>query len=710
MGKASRMKKSAGKVSGPDTAELEGGRAGLAAKAAPRSPVLIAALVAIVTFIIFLPALKNEFVNWDDDEYVYENPFIRSLDARLFKSAFLGFRAANWHPLTWISHAVDYALWGLNSAGHHLTNILLHALNTFMTVFLVARLLESSNKASTGDNRSAPFLNDRTILISAAATGLLFGLHPLHVESVAWVAERKDLLCALFFLLSLTMYVKYIGLLPGGPGQRVSAASFLTAPYLFAIGFFILSLLSKPMAVSLPLVLLILDWGLFRRIRSAGTFGTVLLEKLPFMALSLISAGLTLSAQKAGEAFQALEILPLSTRLLVAAKSLVAYLGKMMAPLHLSPFYPYPGPREVSLLSFEYFLPVVLLIGITAFCVVSARKRRLPLSVWAYFVITLLPVLGVVQVGRQSMADRYTYLPSLGPFLAAGLAAALMYEKAGSAKQRGLSLRIAGAAGIVAALAALSYATIQQIGVWKNGLVLWNYVIEQEPGRVPVAYNNLGNLYASKGRLDLAIQQYRTALRLKPDFAEAQNNLGLAYASQGRIDTAIAQYRAAIRLKPDYAGAYNNLGNIYSSQGRLDLAMQQYRTALRLKPDFAEAHYNLGFAYDSQGRIEPAIAQYRAAIKSKPDYAEAYNNLGNLYADKGRLDLAIQQYQAALRLRPDDAEAHFNLGVIYLKSGAIERARNEIELVLTMKAGDTDALRVLNTIDSMGQKAPLMRK
>jgi hypothetical protein len=291
------VKKVVGTISVSGKAKGEDGRIGLAPKATPPSLIIIAASVALITFAVFLPALQNEFVNWDDNVYVYENSFIRTVNAKLFKSAFLGFYASNWHPLTWLSHAMDYAIWGLNPLGHHLTNIILHAFNVLIVVFLVTRLTEVVKKTATHNRLSGTFLNDRTILITATVTGLLFGLHPVHVESVVWVAERKDLLCASFLLLSLTAYMKYAHGQENKTVQSNSVARFFDKQYLFTMGFFILALLSKPMAVALPIVLLIMDLHPFNRIRSVKTFGTAFVEKIPFIALSVISSILTILAQ-----------------------------------------------------------------------------------------------------------------------------------------------------------------------------------------------------------------------------------------------------------------------------------------------------------------------------------------------------------------------------------------------------------------------------
>jgi hypothetical protein len=294
----------------------------------------LAGFIALVTFAVYLHALQNGFVALDDDAYVFDNLHIRSFDLAFLRWAFLNFYASNWHPLTWMSHALDYALWGLNPMGHHLTSIILHAINTFIVVVLAMRLREASTWTTEQKSRTV-FLNERAMLITGGVTGILFGLHPLHVESVAWVAERKDLLCAFFFLLSIMAYTNAVRRIGHGAARIWLAPGSL----LSALCFFVLALLSKPMAVTLPVVLLILDWYPFNRVHSLKTFRSSLVEKLPFMALSLMSSILTMYAQGAGRAVVPIGFIPLSIRLLVAARSLVAYLWKMVVPSDLIPYY-----------------------------------------------------------------------------------------------------------------------------------------------------------------------------------------------------------------------------------------------------------------------------------------------------------------------------------------------------------------------------------
>jgi tetratricopeptide (TPR) repeat protein len=625
----------------------------------PRTLLTVCALVAMTTFVVFLPALRNDFVNWDDNTYVYENASIRSINATLFKSAFGGFTASNWHPLTWISHAIDYSIWGLNPLGHHLTNIILHALNTFMETFLILKLMECFRKKGSHDGVSRSFLNDRVILIAGAAAGLLSGLHPLNVESVAWVSERKDLLCALFFSLSIISYIGYIDSVDSETVRTDHVSRSFNRHYFLTLAFFVLALLSKPMAVTLPFVLLILDWYPFARIQSFRTLGTAFLEKIPFIVLSSLSSMLTILAQKEGGAMLSMGAATLSTRLLVSARSLIAYLWKMILPLDLVPIYPYP--KSASLLSLEYLFPVVLCVAVTLACVVAAKKQRLWLAVWSYYLLALFPVLGIVQVGGQAMADRYTYLPSLGPFLVMGLGIATAYDKVTALRPRRIMVEVLGIVAAAALLILMSYATVKQIGVWKNSLVFWKYIIEKEPRRIPVAHNNLGLAYRAGNLPDMAIEQFQTALRIRPDYPDARVNLGNVYVSKGQFDSAIEQYEIALRLVPDYEELHNNLGVAYASKGKMDRAIEHFQTSLRIKPDYPDAHMNLGNAYAAKGQLDRAIEQYKKALLLKPDYADAHKNLGIAYLRKGLRSDAIRELKTAVKINPGLADVRHTL-------------------------------------------------
>jgi Flp pilus assembly protein TadD len=645
----------------------------------------LSAAVALLTFIVYLPALQNEFVYWDDNRYIFENPYIRSFDAGFFRWAFLGFHVSNWHPLTWISHALDYALWGLNPQGHHVTNIILHSVNTALVVMLAQKLLEFVRERSA-QRGTATFLNDRTILIAAGTTGLLFGIHPVHVESVAWVSERKDLLCALFFLMSVITYTKYAvsqesGVRSPESEDRENARAdwkkdFTNKHYLLAIAFLILALMSKPMAVSLPVVLLILDWHPFNRIRSLRTAWPFIVEKLPFIILGLVSSIVTISAQGAGKAFQTLDFVPLPVRALVAAKSLVAYLGKMLLPLNLLPFYSYP--KDVSLFSFEYLSAIGLLIGITAACVVLARKQKLWLSVWGYYVVTLIPVLGIVQVGGQSMADRYAYLPSLGLFLIAGLGAGWIAAIVSTGKKQRWIIRGPGIFIALFLVASLSSLTVRQIAVWRDSFSLWTSVIEKGSEKIPMAYVNRGAAFQKTGLLDKAVADYETALDLDPTDAKAYLSLGAVLEQMGRLDRAREAVEKAIALNPSSHEAFRNRGVLLEKMDRFDEAIADYSRAIILQPTYFEAYNNRGLTYAKTGRLPEAIADYSDSIAINPRHFNAYLNRGVAYTLMGQYERALEDFNRAILLGQDDAAAYYNRGMLYRRIGNNEFALSDV--------------------------------
>jgi Tfp pilus assembly protein PilF len=600
----------------------------------------LAGSVALATIIVYLAALRNDFVEWDDNLYAFANPHIRSFDLAFFRWAFFDFYASNWHPLTWMSHALDYAIWGLNPLGHHLTNIILHAINTFLVVMLVIRLLDAVKERTPGSER-APFLTGRSILIAAGATGLLFGLHPVHVESVAWVAERKDLLCALFFLLSIIGYAKYVSSVNVEAAQINPYRRLFNQHYLLALIFFILALLSKPMAVTLPVVLLVLDWYPFNRIESFKTFRSALVEKLPFIALSLTASIVTILAQRSTIA--PLELVPLSTRLLVAINSLNAYLGKMLWPLNLLPYYPYP--KDVSLFSLEYLSAIALVMGIIATCIVIVKKHKLWLTAWGYYVATLIPVIGIVQVGRQSMADRYTYLPSLGPFLVVGLAMTWFFLK-----RRGLIVKVLCAAAFVLVFVAMSYLTLRQIGIWKNSIDLWSYAIEKEPEKVPLAYINRASAFYRTNQLDKAIADYDRAIVLEPNNDHAYNNRGIVFVKMGQVEKAIADYDRGIALNPLNYEAYFNLGVLYGRVGLSEKAIGYFNQSITLNPDHAESYKNRGLSYFYAGQYDSALKDFNKSIELDQNSATAYFSRGDLYLKTGNQGLALADYRKACDL------------------------------------------------------------
>ncbi len=599
---------------------------------------LLAALVSAVTFAVYLPALRNDFVNWDDGIYVYENVHLGGLNGEFFRWAFTSFYASNWHPLTWISHGIDRALWGLDPRGHHLTNILLHAGNTFLAVILAAGLFDAGRQRAAG-TAGSPFSVGRAGMIAAGVAGLLFGLHPLHVESVAWVSERKDLLCALFFLLSVGAYLSY-------------ASDKSSKAYIISLLLFLFALLSKSMAVTLPVVLLLLDWYTFRRIGSLRSFGAALAEKLPFAVFSLAASAAAVSSQIMPVSIGQRGV-PLPVRLLVAARTLIGYLGEMALPAGLSPLYPYPELGGVTFFSLPYLFAVICVAGITVLSIVVARKSRLLAAAWGYYVVTLLPAIGLVQ-GGQFMADRYSYLPSLGPFLLAGAGAAWVWETGGSPGLWGKTVKPVSALAGICIVIALSYSTVKQIGVWKNSIVLWGHVIDREPGRVPFAYFNRGTALRAAGRLDAAMKDYNTAIMQDPFYAEARLNRGTEFGKSGQYDRAIEDFDAVIGVWPASAEAYMNRGIVLGEKGEYGRAVEDLDAAVSLNPGSFAACINRALVMEHMGRTDEAVADYTRAISLRPDYADAYAGRGGLYMKTGRKEEALRDFQEACRLESEE--------------------------------------------------------
>jgi protein O-mannosyl-transferase len=643
----------------------------------------LAAFVSLVTLLFYFTVLRNGFVEWDDNDYIFDNMHIRSLGITLFRWAFFDFYSANWHPLTWISHALDYAVWGLNPLGHHLTNIVLHAINTYIVIILVVKLIIiwKENVIKNGESTS---LDERGVMIMGGVTGLLFGLHPLHVESVAWVSERKDLLCAFFFLLSITTYANQAR----KENPEVISEVFLNKQYLLSLFFFVLALLSKPMAVSLPFVLLILDWHPFQKICSLKTLRESFVSKIPYFVLSLFSSIVTIFAQQSAGAIKAT---PLLTRLLVAGKAIVAYLGKMIIPLNLVPYYPYP--REVSFLSSEYFISVVIIAGITVACILSASKQRLWLSAWCYYVVTLLPVAGIVKIGDQAMADRYTYLSSLAPFLLIGLAAVWADR---TVKQWSSMARVFSTVTAIFAVVFMLYLTHKQIGVWENSYTLWNYVNEKEPGKVPLAYINLAAAYGKEGLFNEAKENLDKALALNPDSYIAFKNRGMAYEKMGQLDKAIDDYSRAIALDSSSQEAYIKRGIVYKEAGRFNRAIEDYDQAISLNPNNCDAYFNRGVAEEKLGQLNKAIDDYSKAIGTNPTYYEAYNNIGILYGKAGSFDRAIEYLTEAVLLNKSNPRAYLNRGIMYWRMGSKNFASADLQKACNM--GGADACRALQAL------------
>jgi tetratricopeptide (TPR) repeat protein len=602
----------------------------------PRSDFWICLALLLTSFAVYAPVRHFDFVNFDDPEYVRDNPHVRaSLTPEGLAWTFTSGESANWFPVTRLSHLLDAQLFGMRAGPHHITSVLFHG--------LAALLLFAFLHRATGVRWPSAFV------------AFLFALHPLHVESVAWVAERKDVLCAFFWFLALLAYVRYT--------ERPGVGRYLLVLLGFALG-----LMAKPMIVTLPFVLLLLDVWPLRR--PPGIW-----EKLPFFALSAAAAVVAYLVQRHSGAVEALAALPVGRRVENAVVSYVVYIAKMLWPTRLAVFYPYP----IDIPLWQAALAAVALAGISILVLRSFRAYPYLAVGWLWYLGTLAPVIGLVQIGAQARADRYMYVPMVGLSIMLAWGAADWLRRV----PRGRT-----AVAVLAAAACLSCAALAraQVQYWKNSESLFRHALAVSGGNY-LAHNNLGiALEEIPGRLPEAIAHYESALRINPNCAEAHNNLGNAWAQlPGRLPEATAQYQAALRIRPAYLAAHLNLGTVLvRTPGRLPEAIAEYHAAVRLDPNNAEAHNDLGNALARlPGRLPEAVAEYRAALRADPNYAEAHYNLGNALAKfPGRLPEAIGEYRAVLRTKSGHAEAHYNLAVSLGEVGRTPEAIGEYEAAL----------------------------
>jgi len=602
---------------------------------------LVCLIFVMVIFAVYWKVPNFDFIVFDDGQYVTENHHVKEgLTLKSITWAFTIIHASYWIPLTWLSHMLDCQFYGMNPGGHHLTNLLFHIANTLLLFFVFRKMTDS--------------------LWQSGFVAALFALHPLHVESVAWVSERKDVLSTFFWMLTMWSYVWHV--------ENPSVKRYVLIVFLYTLG-----LMSKPMLVTLPFVLLLLDFFPLYRIRLEQTdddnnaqqwlvIFRLVWEKVPLFVLSAISSVVTFYAQQQGGAVVSLGALPLKARIANALCSYAKYMGKMVYPAKLAIVYPYSGVFPWWKISGS----LLLLVSIS-FLAIRGIKQRPYLAVgWLWYLGTLVPVIGLVQVGRQSMADRFTYVPYIGLFI---IIAWLVPELL--TKWRYRKIWLAASATVI--LSIFTAVTWKQIGYWENSITLFEHTLKVTTNNY-VAHNNLGAVLYGQDRTDEAIGHFLQALRIKPDAVDAYNNMGSALFKQGRTDEAIAYYLEALRIQPDYVDAHTHLGAALNRQGRTDEAIVHYLQALRIKPDDVKAHYNLGNALDKQDRTEEAIGHYLEALRIQPDYVDAYNNLGNVLGRQGRTKEAIDHYLQALRIRPDYEGAYYNLGAALFRTGDIKGA------------------------------------
>ena len=597
---------------------------------------MICVFLAVIVWAVFGQTLRYEFVNYDDNLNVYENPAVKSgLTLKNILRVFQFSHSDYWHPLTMMSHMLDCQFYGLWPGGHHLTNVLLHA-TVAMLLFLVLRRM-------TG------------FLWRSAFVAAVFAIHPLRVESVAWVSERKDMLHGVFFLLAIGAYMRYVR-------QSWSLARYLAVVILFTLG-----LMSKPTLMPLPFVLLLLDyWPLGRFAKFAGGpewFGVprrLLLEKIPLLALAAASGVEAAIGNAPG--FEPSKTLPRMLQLSNAMVSYVAYIWQMVYPGRLA--LPYPFPMG-GLPSGEVIGAVILLIVISTVLFRLRQKHPCWLVGWLWYLGMLVPMIGFMQAGMMARADRYTYLPQIGLYLLLTWGAAEL-----CANWRHRRMVLGGCATVI--LAALIFCSRTQASYWRNNESLWTHTLACTSDNF-VAHNNLGDALLRKGQVNEAIAHFQAALQINPNFVAAHNNLGNALFQQGEVDEAIVHFQTALQIKPDTAEIHNNLGNALLQKDSVDEAMVHFQTALQIKPNFAEAHYNLGIALIKKRSMDEAIIHLQTALQINPSFAEARNNLGLALFRKGAVNEAIVQYQTALQIKPDIANAQNNINyALRLKEKADE--------------------------------------
>ncbi|MDA3897063.1 MAG: tetratricopeptide repeat protein [Desulfobacteraceae bacterium] len=675
--------------------------------------ILIPLVLVIVTFAVYWQVHNFSFTSFDDTIYVSDNKVVQQGISRdnLIWAFSMGKTDdhAYWHPLTWLSHMLDCQLFGLNAGAHHLDNLLIHIINLTL-LFLALYLM-------TG----APW---RSGFVAA-----LFALHPINVDSVAWIAERKNLLSTTFWMLTILTYIRY--------ARKPDISRYIMVFCSLALG-----LLAKPMLVTLPCVLLLLDfWPLGRidlgqtsiaRHRDAGPMfqpdriARLVMEKIPFLALSIATIALSVASLQVNNQLLDAAAAPMNLRMENAVVSYIAYLGKMVWPTQLAVFYPFP--KFVPF--WQSFGAAIFLISVSVQVFASARKSPWLITGWLWYMGTLLPVIGLVQGGLwPALADRWAYVPFIGIFIIIAWNVPERISTDHHLKNTAIAITA------VAFLCILSVLTWLQAGHWKNSQTLFEHALTVTSGNY-VAHNNLGNVFFRQGRVEEAIYHFTQANKIKPDYAEAQYNLANAFRDINKKDEAIKHYEQALTIRPNYENACNNLANLLLSQGRTDEAIPYYKRLLQLNPYYeqaqfnlanalkksgrmgeavqhylqvltinpheAAAHYNLANAYKNQGQLNKAIRHYRQAIDIQPNNEKALQNLATVLMRQGLVDKAITQYLKALKINPDYVSARYNLGIAYYNTGNIPAAVDCFKAALRL---DPDADHIRAALEqAMGKK------
>ncbi len=620
--------------------------------------ILIYALLAVAVSAAYWRVFSNGFVNYDDPLYITDNKHIQqglTWDGVVwaFKSGY----AVNWHPVTWLSHMLDCQLFGLNPRGHHLTSLLLHIANTLLLFYVLRKM--------TG------------ALWASAFAAAVFGLHPLHIQSVGWVSERKDVLSTLFWLLTLLSYIRYV--------QDRNFKRYLITILLFAVG-----LMAKPMLVTLPIVMLLLDyWPLKRTSRGPGpairNFGRLIVEKIPLFVLSAVSCLVTFFVQQQGGAVATFDKISPALRLCNIPLAYCAYIVKTIIPSGLMAYYPYNPNSSILLIA-----AAVLFLAAISAGVIFLRRPYLIVG-WLFFIITLVPVIGIIQVGGQSRADRYMYIPMIG------LLIMIVWGLKEIVERVRLS-RFVLVPAIAVCLSAMSIATWINVGYWKNTFTLFGHALEVMPAN-HIALLFLGNTLVEQKNNSGAIEYYKKSVEAAPGFAEARFNLALALFHDNKFDKALEQYNMVLNIKENYPRVHFYIANVLAKMGHT-AAAKHYSAAIKNDPEDIEAYSNWAVMLAENGQIEQAVEKYNKALAIKPDNADVHNNLGNALKNQGKLAQAAEHYQKALSLKPDFAQAQVSFADTLRMQGRFDAAIERYKLALKADSNLSDACCGLGIIMS----------
>lgn len=612
--------------------------------------------LAIACFLLYGQVFSFEFLNLDDNGYIYENPFVaQGLNWASIKWAFTAFYYANWHPLTWLSHQLDVSIFGLKAGGHHIVNVLFHTVNSILLFMLLKRLTNSTWRS--------------------AVVAAIFAVHPTHVESVAWVAERKDVLSTLFWFLSTYFYICY-----AKESNGANKLLGISRNYLFTFFFFALGSMAKPMLVTLPFTLLLLDYWALERFKEFNVKSILPLvkEKIPLFGLTVLSAVITLLAQKTGGAVETLENIPIATRIMNSLVSYAKYVGMLFYPSDLGLWYPY----QHDLPLWQVIVSIIVVSGISLFCIWQLRGRKYLALGWFWFLGTLVPVIGLLQVGGQALADRYTYVPYIG------LSIAVIWLAADLLKSIDKKFTLGFAAVI---LAGFSFLTFKQVSYWQNNETIFTQTLSVTKGNFLIEQNLCHHLL-SQNRLDEAETQCLNSIQSQPNYNNSYLSLGIIYFKRNNYDQAARKFSKALELKPDDFAAFSNLSKALIRQGKLDEAAQMTeKIEKEAVPNSFSAsvlleNYNtLGMSYAQKGEYAKSALFLRKSLEITPSNADTRANFGFMLHQAGKTEEGIKELQESLRQNPGKAETHNMLGMIYLSQGKQTEAIAEFEKAVELR-------------------------